>query len=205
MLEKLRALFKVKERQDFRTLFTEPAVSFSGEFPNVPPPDPDLSPMLLAARWSTHDLYGEDMPPTAVTLLEAGYDTPSILRLAAETRVECSADIEPLVTKLFRELSVPYPLSEREANLIFTKQIAREVIAGKRNAWAAASHIEKVFWGRHPEGNDLTLIAELLDSLDWDAVNRNQLPELTSQLIEAFARLAAPMPNERKHATKPPL
>jgi hypothetical protein len=71
------------------------------------------------------------MPSIATDLLEAGYDSPSLRRLAGEMNVQCSADVEELV---FHELSAPYPLSETEARLILVRQLAREVIAGERNA-----------------------------------------------------------------------
>jgi hypothetical protein len=170
VLEKLKSLFRVKETQNFRTLFSDPPISFAEEFPHVPKPRSGLSPQILAARWTTHDLYGEDMPSVAANLLEAGYDTPALCRLAGEIQVSCSADVEDLVARMFREFHVPYPISEDEAKIIFSRQIAREVIAGERNAWAAASLTHQM-WRWHSENADLNLISELRDSLDWSAVN----------------------------------
>ena len=134
-------------QEDFSDLYTKAPISHSPEYPDVPVPDAALSPRLLAARWQSHDLYGQDMPRVAADLLEAGYDTPSLVRLAGEMNVESSADVEPLVGRVFRELGVRYPISETEAKLISSRQIAREVIAGKRNAWASANHLEIAFWG----------------------------------------------------------
>ena len=191
MFDKLKSLFRVKEQQDFRNLFTDPPISYADEFPNIPKPDPEFSPQILAARWVTHDLYGEDMPSIAAAMLDSGYDSPALRRLAGEMRVECSADVENLVGRLFREHGVPYPISEMHANLIFSRQIAREVIAGKRNAWAAASNLTIAVWYRRPPNPDLQLIAGLLDSLNWDAVNHDQLPEMTMELVGALARIGA--------------
>ena len=201
MIEKLRAFFHVRELQDFRTLYTDPPISFSEEFPDVPKPARELSPEWLAARWVTHDLYGEDMPDIAAAMLEAGYDTPALRRLAGEMKIECSADIEGVVARVFRELSVPYPLSKDQAKLISSRQIARDVIAGKRNAWAAASHLTIAIWDRRTEDPDLRLISDLLDSLDWDAVNRDKLPELTSELVAVFARLGVQTEREKRIAS----
>lgn len=39
----------------------------------IPQPDSLLTPILVAARWVSHDLYNEDMPGVAADLLEAGY------------------------------------------------------------------------------------------------------------------------------------
>jgi hypothetical protein len=154
MLKNLKNIFKAqmrqsdsaKEKQGLRHLYTDPPVSYSDRYPEVPEPEPRLSPTLLAARWASHDLYGEDMPSLAADLLESGLDTPSIRRLAGEMRVACSADVEEIVGRMFHELSVPYPISETEARANFALQVAREVIAGERNAWAAASHIEIGVW-----------------------------------------------------------
>lgn len=195
MLDKLKSLFRVKEAQDFRTLFSDPPISFAEEFPHVPNPQSELSPQILAARWTTHDLYGEDMPSIAASMLEAGHDTPAIRRLSGEMRIECSADVEDLVARVFRELHVPYPITEDEAKMIFSRQIAREVIAGKRNAWAAAGLTHQM-WRWHSENADINLISEFRDSLGWNAVNQNKLPELTADLIAAFARIGALQPDE---------
>jgi hypothetical protein len=128
------SIFAGEQPDDFRGLLTAAPCSFAERYPDVPKPEPRLSPKLLAARWSTHDFYGEHMPSIATDLLEAGYDSPSLRRLAGEMNVQCSADVEELVAKVFHELSAPYPLSETEARLILVRQLAREVIAGERNA-----------------------------------------------------------------------
>jgi len=184
-------MFNVKERQDFRTLFTDPPISFSEKYPAGPKPDNRLTPLLIAAWWFLHDLYGEDMPSVAAELLEAGYDSPSLRRLAGETNVTHSEDVNTLVAQMLREMSVTDPLTDSQARFIFTRQIAREVIAGERNAWAAASHLRTVIWNRKAQTPDLRDISELLDALDWEAVNKNKLPQLTSELIAVFARLGS--------------
>ena len=74
------------------------------------------------------------MPEVAADLLEAGYDTSTIRRLAGEVNVRSSSDVESLVQRMFHEFAIRHPLSETQPNLIFSRQIAREVIAGVRNA-----------------------------------------------------------------------
>jgi hypothetical protein len=138
------------------------------------------------------------MPSLAADLLENGADTPALRRLAGEMRVTCSADVEELVGETFRELSVPYPISEMHAKLIFTRQIAREVIAGERNAWAAASHLEIVIWGWNTENSDIQSIFDLRDQLNWDNVNRGKIPILTGELIKTFARLGSRTDQENR-------
>jgi hypothetical protein len=181
----------VEEQQDFRCLYTDPPASYSDKYPHVPKPEPELSPALLAAQWKCHDLYGEDMPLLAADLLEFGLDTPSLRRLAGEVHVACSYDVEELVGRVFRELSVPYPISDANARAIFTRQVAREVIAGERNAWAAASYLEIGIHGWSAETPEVQTIFQLHDEINWDTVHRRLLPTLTAELIETFARIAS--------------
>ncbi len=68
---------------------------------NFPPPDPPLTPILIAARWISHDLYNEDMPGVAADLLEAWYDTPALVRLAGEMQIYESPDAARLIGKAF--------------------------------------------------------------------------------------------------------
>ncbi len=87
-------------------LHLETPTSLAYKFPEVPPPDPRLTPTLLAAQWITGDLYADAMPGIAADLLEAGYDTPSLRRLAGETSIKTWADADPLVSKVFCELGL---------------------------------------------------------------------------------------------------
>ena len=87
------------------------------------------------------------MPGIAADLLEVGYDTPAIRRLAGEMHIRSSSDVESLIVRIFGDFAVRYPLSHTEANLIVSRQIAREVIAGIRNPWAAANKLEISIWG----------------------------------------------------------
>lgn len=178
--------------RDFLELYALPPQSFADQYPNVPRPYPPLAPQLLVAKWRCHDIYGEEMPSIAADLLEEGYDSPSLRRLAGETQVTCSADVEELVAKMFQELSVPYPILGSEAREILTVQAAREVIAGKQNPWNAARLGVVAVWdGTGSNSDELCEIAEIRDALDWNAINSGQLPQLTADLIGAFARLGA--------------
>ncbi len=158
----------MRSKEDFSDLYTSPPISVATNYPDVPAPDPPLSPYMLAARWQSHDLYGEDMPRIAADLLEAGHDTPTLRRLAGEMNVSSSSDVEPLVERMFKDFAVRYPLSEPEANLIVSRQIAREVIAGVRNPWAAANYIEIAIWGWRVPNSRLGAIVEIKDEIDWE-------------------------------------
>lgn len=46
------------------------------------------------------------MPSIAADLLEAGYDSPTLRRIAGEMNVSSSSDVEALVERMFREFEV---------------------------------------------------------------------------------------------------
>lgn len=131
------------------------------------------------------------MPALAADLLEAGYDTPSLVRLAGEMQIQSNADAEPFVIKAFQELGVPWPLSEVQAKLITTRQIAREVIAGRQDLYRAASHLEVVLWGWRPATEDLEFLFVLNDELSWDQEHQRYVPAILQDQLETFARLAS--------------
>jgi hypothetical protein len=190
LLYRILAKLTAAERSGPRAIYTDPLESAAETFPEVPLPDDPLSPPLLASRWVSGDLRGEDMPGIAADLLEAGYDGHSLRRLAGEMDASNSAALEPLVGAMFRELDVNYPMSERAAKIIVSRQIAREVIAGKRNPWVAANHLEIAIWNWVPETAELELIFSVNDEMDWNS-NKRTLPELKAALTKAFAQLAS--------------
>ena len=192
-----------REVRDLRTLYTDPPSSVANEHPEVPPPDAPLSPMILAARWAAHDLYGEDMPGIAADLLEKGFDSPALRRLAGEMQIDNSEAAEPLVGRMFRELGFLYPLKDHQAKLIVSRQVAREVIAGHRNAWSAANYLEIAIWSWVPFNADLTEIFSINDEIDWDPQYRRSLSDLQCALIAAFVRVAT-MTMEGVDVAKPP-
>jgi hypothetical protein len=191
LLYRILAKLTPAERSGPRAIYTDPLESAAETFPEVPLPDDPLSPPLLASRWVSGDLRGEDMPGIAADLLEAGYDSHSLRRLAGEMDASNSAALEPLVGAMFRELDVKYPMSEGAAKIILSRQIAREVIAGKRNPWVAANHLEIAIWNWVPETAELELIFSVNDEVDWNSNTKRTLPELKAALTKAFAQLAS--------------
>lgn len=77
-----------------------------------------------------------------------------------------------------------------QAKLIVTRQIAREVIAGKRDAFQAASHIEIVLWNWEPLTEDLGSLFILNDELSWDSEYQRYIPEILQDELQTFARIA---------------
>lgn len=156
----------------------------------IPPPDPPLTPILIASRWISHDLYNEDMPAIAADMLGAGYETPALIRLAGETQIYASPGADRLIGKAFQELGVPWPMLKVHAKLIATRQIAREVIAGERDLYRAASHIEIILWNWRPVTKDLEFLLILNNELSWDPELQRYIPEILQDEMETFARLA---------------
>jgi hypothetical protein len=97
---------------------------------------------------------------------------------------------------MFRELSVPYPVTEDEAKRFLSKQLAREVIAGKKNPWATARHLKIVTGGWNTNLPEVLPTFELEDELSYDSRYRRPIEEITSELIETFARLGEGTPEE---------
>jgi len=192
ILRSVLARFTFTGDNDLGDLYAAEPRSFSNEYPDVPVPDEPLTPSLLAAQWVGGDLHSEDMPGIAADLLEAGFDSPSLRRLAGEMQITCIADVEGLVGRTFHELGVKYPISEDEAKSVITRQIAREVIAGKRNPWAAASHLEIAIWGWRAISLDLEEVFMIHGEIDYEPQYRRPIAEIGRALVAAFSRLAAP-------------
>jgi hypothetical protein len=155
-------------------------------------------PELVAARWAAGDIRPEHTPAIAADLLESGLDTPSMRRLAGEMCVRCTADVEPLVTRMFRELGVEMPASAEEAKHRATRQIAREVIAGTRNPWRAGEELYRIWSYEIWHHQHLCEIAQILECLTSASIYRGELPQLTGELIESFARLGAYAEGEKR-------
>jgi len=187
----IQFLFGNASKRDFSNLYGMPPRSFADEHPEVPKPDHELTPLQIAIRWGCHDLYGEDMPGIACELLEAGADCPSLRRLAGEVNVQCSADVEDIVARVFEELSVPYPISEITARNLLSRQVAREVIAGERNPWAAANHLEIVIWNWQTSDPQVQHIFELNDEIDRAVKYRRSMDEITRDLVNTLATIGA--------------
>jgi len=199
--QKLTTLFSAPPSEsltDYQMAFCSPPISYSSQFPEVPQPNMLTEPELVAARWAAGDIRPEHTPAIAADLLESGLDTPSMRRLAGEMCVRCTADVEPLVTRMFRELGVEMPASAEEAKHRATRQIAREVIAGTRNPWRAGEELYRIWSYEIWHHQHLCEIAQILECLTSASIYRGELPQLTGELIESFARLGAYAEGEKR-------
>ena len=191
LIDRLFGRLSPSSAPDLSVLKLDPLRSWSDQYPDVPTPDSGMSVQLIAARWTCRDIYGEDMPRIASELLEAGFDSPTLRRLAGETDAHCTADVEPPVAKVIREFGFPYPMPDEQAQLIFARQLAREVIAGRRDPWSAAHDLEGAMWGKRPKNGYLASISVLNDEWTWDGEAQRYVPISTDELIETFARLGS--------------
>jgi len=178
-------------RSDYERAFAAPPVCYSEKFPQVPKPAARTLPELFAARWAAGDVRPEQTPVIAADMLELGLDTPSMRRLAGEMHVRCRSDVEDLVVKMLNELGVKAPDSETEAKMVSTSQIAREVIAGMRNAWRAVSELERIWGYEIWHHKYLCDIAQLADEVHWDPPGGQRFLTLAEELVETFAVLGA--------------
>jgi len=183
---------------DYQKAYDSPPVCYSTQFPEVPGPKVLTEPELVAARWAAGDIHPEDAPGIAADLLESGLDTPSMRRLAGEMCVRCTADVEPLVTRMFRELGVEMPASAEDAKQRATRQIAREVIAGTRNPWRAGDGLYRIWSYEIWHHQHLCEIAQIVECLNSIGISADELPKVTSELVEQFAKLGAVAEGEKR-------
>lgn len=160
----------------------------------APPPMGKLDPVLIASRWICGDLLPEDIPQIAIALSEAGYEDPSVYRVAAESKVDSRNQVERLVRPMFAALGVPSQMSQEGARQIVARQIAREVIAGLRDPWSAATHLDRVV--PHWTTSDTAILGVygILDETEWSPGDGRSLATLEPELIRAFQQLARSRP-----------
>jgi hypothetical protein len=156
----------------------------------APPPMPHLDPFLLASRWTCGDLLPENIVQTAVELIEAGYEEPSVYRLAAEDKVYSRGQVEILVQRMFSALRVPYPMSQEDARQAVARQIAREVTAGLKDPWIAAKQLDRVVPHWETKDESIWAIYGITDEVEWDHGEGRIVATLEPELINAFEQLA---------------
>lgn len=158
--------------------------------PEAPSPMSKLNPFLIASRWICGDLLPENIPQTAIELIEAGHEEPSVYRVAAEDKVYSRDQMESLVHRMFSALKVPYPLSQEEARQTVARQIAREVMAGLKDPWAAAAQLDRVVPHWETKEESIWAIYGIADEADWGAGDGRGVATLEPELIKAFQQLA---------------
>ena len=163
------------------------ARSWANAYPDVPAPSPDMA--LFAARWTCGAIHGEDAPEAARELLNAGFESPGLRRLARASEIISSIDIAELLEQVLREFNVPVPFPLQQARMLVTRHIARQVIAGLADPWHACARLDMI-WGWTPDDEDLRSIHACMEKSNWDPELQRYVPPGVCDLIPAFARLA---------------
>jgi len=153
-------------------------------------PMSQLDPVLIASRWVCGDLLPENIPQVAVGLIEAGHEHPAVYRVAAEDRVYSRDQVEPLLQRMFSALGVAYPMALKDARQIVARQIAREVTAGLKNPWSAATQLDRVVPHWETKDGNVWAIYGIADEADWDSGSGRNISTLEAELIAAFTQLA---------------
>lgn len=84
---------------------------------------------ILQAQWTLKRIRPEDVHLAATRLLEAGVDTPAVVRLAGMIDADFF-DVEPVVEQAFREGGVG-PIDERAARWRLAYETARQIVEGE--------------------------------------------------------------------------
>lgn len=180
-----------KEPLDLVELRLDDPRPWVGSYPDVPAPEPKQSLQMFVARFVCGDIYGEDTPSLAADLLESGYDTPSLRRLAGETRVHCNADADELMDRISREAGLPVPFPLRHARMLVARQIARKVIVRECDLWSGVRDLKDVWgWREQTEIEDVNAILRAADEFVWDPEEQRYRPVVDADLLDTFARLA---------------
>src|SRR2546426_5939008 len=97
---------------------------------------------VIAAKWALGLVPSEALPRIAVDALEAGFDTPSLRRLAGELR-PLLAETGPLFEEVLGELGVAIPDRSRAA-LVIAKSYATQITEGSLSPYEGAREIWQI-------------------------------------------------------------
>lgn len=186
----LKRIFKSRELEIHALKLEEPR-DWRSHYPDVPPPEHAPTVQLFLAKFACGDIHGEDTPALAADLLEAGFDFPSLRRLAGETQIRSHADAAELMERIAREAGLPVPFPIRQARLMVSRQIARRVIAGERDPWRGAVDLQGIWGWRSDAGHGaIRAILSAADDDVWDDEAQKFRPVVDSDLLDSFACLA---------------
>jgi hypothetical protein len=180
-----------KERLGLVQLKLDEPRAWVGSYPDIPTPEQPMSLQMFVARFVCGDIYAEDTPALAADLLETGYDTPSLRRLAGETQVHCHADAAELIDRIICEAGFPVPFPVFQARMLVTRHIARRVIAGQLDPWRGVSDVKETWgWRDDMPHSDVKLILTAWDEYTWDQEAQRYRPVVFDDLLDAFACVA---------------
>lgn len=97
---------------------------------------------VVAAKWVLGLIPSEALPQIAVDALEAGFDTPSLRRLAGEMH-PVLAETGPLFEEVLEELRTAIPDKSRAA-LVIAKAYATQIVDGTLSPYDGACEIWRI-------------------------------------------------------------
>jgi hypothetical protein len=103
--------------------------------------------LVLQAQWKAGSLRADRIHNIATELLEAGFDTPAIVRLAGMMGAS-SWEVEPILEEAFREMGLA-PVDDRTARWRLAYESARQIasrevtpLEGAKQLWVLASELD---------------------------------------------------------------
>lgn len=150
-----------------------------------------LPPKLFAALWVLSEIRSEDVPEMATSLLERGFDTPALRRLAGEHK-PTRADIEELVQRTFSELGIATPRDASIARTVLGRHFATEALQRRLDPYDAGEKLAYLqYWESTP-------LASQIDSMNFRAEhwNESERAEHLPEMLDLFQNyLAATTPS----------
>lgn len=126
------------------------------------------------------------LPAVGLEALEAGYDSPSLRKLAGCGRADPSKMVQELFERSVNELGLVIP-APPEAGLAMAKIVAQDVLSGRYGPYDGARRI----WGlrsRFPDLKQLTIFVGLASEYEDDEAHRD---EYVRGIMEECRRLVA--------------
>jgi hypothetical protein len=103
--------------------------------------------LLLQSRWKVGSIRPEDLHNAATELLDAGIESPALVRLAGMMGAS-SADVEPIMEEVFQEGGLA-PVDDRTARWRIAYETARQIVSkevsplnGATQLWHLASDLD---------------------------------------------------------------
>ena len=94
---------------------------------------------LILAEWALGRLTGEELPEAAITLMESGFDSPSLREMAGQQR-PTMREAGALFSDCLTELSLGLP-SPEVAAMHLGQFYAREIVSGRIEAFNGAREL----------------------------------------------------------------
>jgi len=147
-----------------------------------------FDPARNAVRWYFRELAHEDLPAICIEALEHGYDGPMLRRLAGLVKPTSRDVTDAQVERVFHEMGIAAPISERDCQLFLATETAQAAVAGLQNPFDAATNIEFGICKFRSESAELAEIVRL--SKESDNAPRSDWGRLEKKIRRELETLA---------------